>query len=192
MPHSGRVLPETRNRDYAFFRKKLPPGFLDLLAFSASPLGCTIRSGRFPGEPSKNAIELREGLEPYLKGDLADPKLAICQKFPRLVEPGTRNVIDKIYARHLLELFAQMRRIDVDRSRQLGQRNFFGGMLLDELPRLPDVHRFSSTLAVHGLLGWIRRYHLDDNWPRSTGSAHHPLAIAPLILARRGRQLLLA
>jgi hypothetical protein len=47
-------------------------------------------------------------------------------------------------------------------------------------------------LAVQRLFEWVRRYHLDDNWPRSAGSAHHPLAIAPLILARRGRQLLLA
>jgi hypothetical protein len=57
------------------FSEKVAVRFLDLLAFSAPPLGCTIRSGRFPGEPFKNAIELREGLEPYLEGDLADPQI---------------------------------------------------------------------------------------------------------------------
>jgi hypothetical protein len=37
-------------------------------------------------------------------------------------------------------------------------------------------------LAAHGLVEWVRRYHLNDNWPRSTGSAHHCLAIPNQIL----------
>ena len=157
-----------------FFGKICPRVFLDLLAFFASPSVYTICSGRFPGESFKNAIELREGLKPDLERDLADPKIAVCQKLARLVEPGTRNVIDKIYAGHLPKLFAEMGRTDVDRFRHLGQRDFFVRMMLDKLSRPPDVRRLRSTLAMRSLFEWVRRYHLDDNWP-AIDEQHSPL-----------------
>jgi hypothetical protein len=165
-----------------------------LSASWAPPLGCAICSGRFPGELFKNAIELGEGLKSDLERDLADPKIAICQKFARLVEPGVRNVIDKIYAGHVLELFAQMGPTDVDRFRQLGQRNFFGGMLIDELPCLPDIHRFSSRAVARWLGESIcgccyHRTLSSHSWRRQ---AVPLLVMSGLILAWRSRRLLLA
>ena len=82
------------------------------------------------------------------KCDFAHPKIDIFQKFPRFVEPGAGNVIDKLYARHLFELFAQMSRIDPDRLRDFAKGNFFGGMFLNELARFPDVPRFGAMVVV--------------------------------------------
>lgn len=143
-----------------FFGKFAAHFLFYLLAFSAPQLGCAICSRRFPGEPFKYAIELREGLKSDLERDLADSKIAVCQKVARLVEPGTRNVVDKIYAGHLLELLAEMIPANAGRFRYLAERKFFGRMSLDELSSLPDFHRLSSTLVVQGLLEWVRRYHL--------------------------------
>jgi hypothetical protein len=131
--------------------EKFAARFLDLPAFLAPPLGCAICGGRFPGEPFKNAIELREGLKPDLERDLADSKIAICQKFARLVEPGTRNVIDKFYAGNLLELLAEMIPANVGRFRYLAERKFFGRMSLDELSRFPDLYRFGSMAVARWL-----------------------------------------
>ena len=61
----------------------------------------------------------------------AHAKIAIFQKSACFLEPAARNVIDKLYAGHLFELFAQMRRIDPDRLRYFAQRKLFGGMFLN-------------------------------------------------------------
>ncbi len=98
------------------------------------------------------------------------------------------DVIDKIYTGHLLELFAQMVRADVDRFRHFGQRNFFIRMFVNEIPRFPYLHRFSSRAATRGLsepiCGYRPSRHATTNhgWRRQ---ALRRLAIAHLILARR-------
>jgi DNA-binding XRE family transcriptional regulator len=115
-------------------------------------LVCTIRSGRLPGELFEHAIELRERLEPNCECDLADPKVAICQKFARLFEAGTRDVFDKIYPSDLLEPLAKMIPANAGRFRYLAERKFFGRMSLDELSRFPDLYRFGS-IAIARWLG---------------------------------------
>ena len=82
-------------------------------------MSCPIRSRRFPRQLFENAIELRQRLKPDRECDFADAKIDIMQKGARFFEPCAGDVIDKIYTGHLLELFAQMIRADVDRVRHL-------------------------------------------------------------------------
>jgi len=49
----------------------------------------------------------------------------ISQEITRVFEPSARDILHKIYARHLLKLFAQMIRTDVNCFRHLAERKFF-------------------------------------------------------------------
>jgi hypothetical protein len=95
---------------------------------------------------------LGEGLKPNLERDLADSKIAICQKFARLFEASACDVFDKIYPNDLLEPFAKMIPANAGRFRYLAERKFFGRMSLDELSRFPDLYRFGS-IAIARWLG---------------------------------------
>lgn len=111
------------------------------MAFSAFQITCPICSRRFSGKFFENAIELRERLEPDSKCDFTDAKIDIFQELACFLKPAARNVINKLCAGHLFELFAQVRRIDPDRLGHFAQRKLFGGMFLNEPARFPDVSR---------------------------------------------------
>jgi hypothetical protein len=83
-------------------------------------------------------------LEPNRERNLADPKINILQEPARFFKASTRNILDKICAGDLLELLAEMIPANVGRFRYLAERKFFGRIFLDELSRLPDLHRFGS------------------------------------------------
>ena len=85
------------------------------MTFSARQIRCAICAWRFSGELFENAIELGKRLEPDGKCDFAYPKIDIFQKFPRFFESSAGNIIDKLCAGHLFELFTQVRRIDPHR-----------------------------------------------------------------------------
>jgi len=67
---------------------------------------------RFSRQLLEDAIELRERLKANRKGDFADPETDIFQKLFRSLETSPCDVIDKLYAGDLFELFAQVSRID--------------------------------------------------------------------------------
>jgi hypothetical protein len=118
----------------------------ELAAFSALQMSSAVRTGGFSRQLSENAIELGERLEPHGKCDFADPKIDIVQKPARLFEARAGDVTDKIYAGHLLELFAQMIRTDAHRFRYFCKRKFIARMYVDEISRFPDLNRFGPTV----------------------------------------------
>jgi hypothetical protein len=83
-------------------------------------------------------------LEPNLERDLADSKIELMQKAARLFEAGACDVFDKIYARDLLELLAEMIPANVGRFRYLTKRKLFSRMFFNKFSRLPDLHRLGS------------------------------------------------
>ena len=87
--------------------------------------GRTISRGRFARKSPKHAIELRERLKPCRERDFADAQFRISQEVTGSFEPSARDIIDKIYTSDLLEVFAQIIRIHVDRFRDFGQRKLF-------------------------------------------------------------------
>ena len=80
-------------------------------------LAARILRRRFPEESFENAIELRKRLKSRSERDFTDAQIAVSQKITRIFEPSARDVLDKIYAGYLLEIFAQMIRVNVDRFR---------------------------------------------------------------------------
>ena len=99
---------------------------------------------RFARPLFEDAVELRQRLEADRERDFAYAKINIEQKNVRLFDALAGDVIDKVYARYLFELFAQVIGADVDELRNFRQGKFFIRMLLDKLPRLPDFHRLSA------------------------------------------------
>jgi hypothetical protein len=87
--------------------------------------GRTILRRRFARKSFKNAVELRERLKSSGERDFTDAQIAISQQITRGVEPSARDILDKINAGYLLEIFAQMIRVHVDRF-----RDFLQGELL--------------------------------------------------------------
>jgi hypothetical protein len=69
-------------------------------------LGSTELRWRFPVQSFENAIELRKRLKSRGECDFADAQIALVKQLARSLEPDTRNILDKIYARYLLEIFA--------------------------------------------------------------------------------------
>ena len=81
-------------------------------------------------------------MKPDRECDLTDTQTPILQEVARFFESRAGDVIDKIHAGDLLELFAQMIRTAIDRACHFGQRKLFIRMFVDEIPRFPDFHRF--------------------------------------------------
>lgn len=73
----------------------------------------------------ENAVELRKRLKPRSERDFTDAQIAISQQITRGIEPGARNILDKINAGYLLKIFAQMVRVLVDRFRDFLQGKLF-------------------------------------------------------------------
>jgi hypothetical protein len=84
-------------------------------------------------------------LESDSECDFTDARIRIPQQIARFLKSDVGDVINKIYARDLLELLAEMISADIDRFRHLAERKFFDAMFLDELSRFPDL----------GRLGWM-------------------------------------
>src|SRR5262245_45733361 len=144
MPHGWRVCAEKQNPDYAFFRV-FSCCVIKILPMLANPAFCqTILRRRFARKSFKNAIELRQRLKSDGECDFADTAIRISQEITRVLEPSMREILDKVYAGHVLKLFAQMIRTKADHFRHLPQRKFFGRMLLYKPARLPDLNRFGS------------------------------------------------
>jgi hypothetical protein len=99
---------------------------------------------RSASEFFKNAIELRERLKSNSERDFADAQIWFSQEIARGVEPGARDILDKIYASYLFEIFTQMIRVHVDRFRDFLQGELFPQVFFDELARFPDRNRLSS------------------------------------------------
>ena len=80
---------------------------------------------RFARKPSKYAIELGERLKSCSECDFADAQITVSQQITRGGETSARDVLDKIDTSHLLEVFAQIIRVHVDRSRDFLQGELF-------------------------------------------------------------------
>ena len=80
-----------------------------------------VRSWRFSGQFFKDTIELGERLESDRKCDFAGAKIEIFQKLARVFEPTPGDVVDKLYARDVLELFAQVSGVDPDGLRYFAE-----------------------------------------------------------------------
>lgn len=103
-----------------------------------------ILSGRLAGQFFENAIKLRQRLESGRERDLAYAQVEIVQERARLFKPGAGNVVDKINPGHLLELFTQMIRANIDRPCHLRQRKLFIRMRMDKIPSFPNFDRLRS------------------------------------------------
>lgn len=84
-----------------------------------------VLSWRFARQFFEDPIELRERLKTDCERDFADAQIRIPQQITRILESDAGDVIDKIYARHLLERFTEMIRADIDCFRHLAERKFF-------------------------------------------------------------------
>jgi hypothetical protein len=100
---------------------------------------------RFPAEFLEHAIELRQRLKSRSERDFTDPQIRVSQEITRSFEPNARDILDKINAGYLLEGFAQVIRIHVDRFCELGQGKFFARVFFDEPACFPNRHRLSSV-----------------------------------------------
>ena len=85
-----------------------------------------INGRRLPGQFFENAIELRKRLEADRERDFTDPKIDIFQKFLRVLESNTGNVIDKLRSSNLLEFFAEVSRIDLNYAGHFFERERLG------------------------------------------------------------------
>jgi len=81
----------------------------------------TALRGRFARKAFEHAIELGERLKSRRERDFADAHMTVLQEVTGSFEPSARDILDKIYAGHLLEVFTQMIRVHADRFRDFGQ-----------------------------------------------------------------------
>jgi hypothetical protein len=100
---------------------------------------------RSASEFFKNPIELREWLKSNSERDFTDAQAWISQEITRVLEPSVRDVVDKIYARYLFEILAQITRVHVDRFCDSGQGELFAWVFVDILARFPNRDRLGST-----------------------------------------------
>ena len=92
----------------------------------AHALGSTVLRRRFASEFFENAIELRERLKSRGERDVTDAQTWIIAGDHTHFRTGcVRDVLDKVYAGYLLEIFAQIIRVHVDRFRDSGQGELF-------------------------------------------------------------------
>ena len=77
----------------------------------------TILRWRLAGQLFEDAVELRQRLESNRERDFAYAKINLEQKNVRLFDALAGDVIDKVYPRHLFELFAQVIGADVHELR---------------------------------------------------------------------------
>jgi len=134
-------------------------------------------------------------LEAHRERDFADSQLSILQQITRFAEAYAGDVINKVYACHLFEFFAQVIGAHVDGLRDSRQRKLLIRMLADEFSRFPDLHWLgpfpASGADLPDLICGRHRYHpASADFGRDQG-APRPLAIARLILAPQKNQTLL-
>jgi hypothetical protein len=99
------VLPEALAGGYAFLRAKFRTG-LAVPPRSRLARDSAVFSRRLPGQVSKDAIELRQGLKARGEGSLAHAHIEIVQKRSRFFVAGVRDVLHKIHPGDLLERLA--------------------------------------------------------------------------------------
>jgi hypothetical protein len=92
---------------------------------ASDAFGRTVFCRRFSRQFFENAIELRERLKSHSERDFTDAQIAVSQEITGSFEPSARDILDKIYAGHLLEAFTQMIRVHADRFCDSGQRELF-------------------------------------------------------------------
>src|SRR5262245_27319974 len=100
---------------------------------------------RLPGQSLENAIKLRKRLKSRRERDVTNAQTAVMEKVARFFKSGACDVIDKVHPSYLLESFAEIVRVNVDRFRHRPEGKFFTRMFLDKLARFPNLHRFSSV-----------------------------------------------
>ena len=80
-----------------------------------------IGTRRFSRQFFENAIELGERLKSHSERDFTDAQIWVSQEVTGSFEPSARDILDKICAGDLLEVFTQMIRVHADRFRDFGQ-----------------------------------------------------------------------
>ena len=122
-------------------------------------VGSTESRRRVARESLEHAIELRERLKSRSEGDFTDAQAWISQEFTRVLKTSVRDVVDKLYAGYLFEIFAQIIRVHIDHFCDFGQGEFFSRVFVDVPPRLPDRDGLSSIVGT-GVFKFSRRQHL--------------------------------
>jgi hypothetical protein len=111
-------------------------------------LRCAILTRRFSGQNLEDAVELRKRLKSDRECNFADPKIAIFQKFARLIESGARDVIDKLGSGDLFEFFAQVGGVDSYGTGHSSERKVLVSVFFNESPRFPDIPRLRPVSIV--------------------------------------------
>ena len=104
----------------------------------------------------------------------------------RFADAYAGDVIDKIYAGHFFEFFAQVIGADVSELCDFRQRKFVIRILVDEITCFPDFHRLGTISiwnANREAICGCHLYHLASSNFSLDGDALPALAIAHLILA---------
>jgi hypothetical protein len=122
------------NGEYAQKQKLMTTHFFGLSATRLSEFCLSdrraYRSGailrrRFTRKSFENAIELRQRLKARRERDFADAQITVSQEITRSVETSACDVFDKLHTGYLLEFFAEIIRVNIDRFRHPREGKFF-------------------------------------------------------------------
>ena len=73
------------------------------------------------GDALEAAVEVWQGMEPNGKGNFADLLFGLPQESLGVLNPQSREVVDKVHPDMFLELFAKVKSADVQVGRDSGQ-----------------------------------------------------------------------
>ena len=106
---------------FGFFRMSYP----NFTGCRGHAFARTILGRRSTRKSFKDAIELRQRLKARRERDFADAQITVSQEITRSVETSACDVFDKLYTGYLLEFFAEIIRVNIDRFRHPREGKFF-------------------------------------------------------------------
>ena len=107
---------------------------------------------RLAGHSAEHAVEMRDGCEAGLEGDLGDARLRVRKQLLSLRDADHREVLRESHAGRALEGLAKVERARVDAARDLGERQSLTAALLDDFAGPRDEQRLGVQLLRGDLL----------------------------------------
>jgi hypothetical protein len=98
------------------------------------------------------------------KRDLSDALVWIFQEHARFFDSSVRDVIDKVYSRHLFEFFAQVIGADIHKARDFREAKLFVRILMNEFSRFPDFNRLGPISISEARLRDLRFGRHEYHW----------------------------